>query len=137
MNFIGNYNNQFNIELMPLIYNVRFTVVSCIDGNFTYDSKDDFVVQLLPVMDDINYYKAVDKAYSKMITNGLYDTFQRCTSIIISQPDYVKSTVVADIINNLDTDALVDTIWVYPDPVKIVCRNNEIEKLPYQMKFTP
>lgn len=133
MKFIGNSNNEFNAKLIPLLYDTTYTILSCIGGNYSYDSSDSPVIQLLPVDDEFNYYETVNKAWSKMIKNAFYDTLSTCTSIIIVKPELVDVAKVAKIIKEFDKNNLVDNIWVYPDPIKnLQLRNNSIEDLPYQ-----
>ena len=133
MKFVGNQTNSFNKALIPLLNELSYTVVSCIDGDYSYCSTDRRVIQILSIDDDFNYYKVIDKAYYNMITNGFSNTLQTCTSIIIVKPDLIPVEKVANIINTLETDMLVDNIWIYPDPVTdYQVRNNEIGKLPFQ-----
>jgi hypothetical protein len=132
MKFIGDINYSFNEQLLPLLHDTLYTIVSYVNGDYSYETQDDNVIQLLAI-DEVSYYKSIDMAYTKMIQNGFYDTLKTCTSIFIVQPNLVDVEVVAKIINEFDRNNLVDNIWIYPNPVSnYVMRNNEVAMLPYQ-----
>lgn len=137
MIFLGNLDNKFNRDLLPLIDNIDFTVISYIDNQTSYQCDDKNVIQLLPITGEDDYYHSINLAWKATVKNALYDTFANCTSIFIVNPEDNNVENLADIINTFDKENLIDNMWIYPESVKRKqLRNNIIEDLPYQKNLS-
>jgi len=137
MKFIGNKSNNFNIKLLDELNIVDYTVISYIDHDFIYNSSDKNIIQILPIINEVDYFKSIDLGWQKMVQSAFYDDLSICTSIFVIMPEKNDPINVAKIINNFDRVNLIDNIWIYPSPIhNYQLRNTIVQELPWQNRHS-
>ena len=130
MNFLGK-PTEYNHELSKLL-TVNATVISYFDGYYTQDFSSYHNVLLFPINSKEDYIRFSGEGFLKMIDSGFTGMLKTFTSIFLYLPGYIKLEDIADTINNLDLNNLVDTIHIYPKVNNYVLRDNKVENLPFQ-----
>lgn len=147
LNFFGNLNSKFNQEIVEILKaslkDREINLVSLIDFsedfNISMIEKLKEPIILIPIEDNKNYFDNISIAWKLMISSAFYDYMNSFTNILIVMPGEIGTspTDISKIILDLDTESLVDNLWVWPDHVENkVFRDNVIENLPFQRAIT-
>lgn len=131
------YNNRTKQDLFlekKILPSDNYHTISFLNGFFDIDLKKFKNLILILPYTECTLWDSKKHAWQRLVDDSLYDNLGSCISIFVVEPDLVDIDIIASVINNVDKQSQVDTIWVYPSPQKKTARRiNDIDKLPFQL----